>query len=194
MEWEQTALLEFGLPNDQTIGRDVLEPEHEGFGDPHAGCRKKAEEGRVHQRPDRVCRLQLSCGLHQCGDFARSINVGSSPFEPPMPQGTGCRRFMAGILGLQRQGEAPDREEAVATLRRRRRPCSPIEHAVDANELVPVYFGEGHEVPEQRMLDAEPEAERALEVDVARQVLAQHDTSPGQVCAICRNIAMSTFA
>jgi hypothetical protein len=120
--------------------------------------------------------------------------MGSSPFEPPMPQGTGCRHFMAGILGLHRQGETPDPEEAVAALRRRRRPCGPIEHAVDANELVLVCLGEGHKVPKQRMLDAEPEAQRAVEVDVARQVLAQHDTSPGQVCAICRNIAMSTFA
>src|SRR5712671_2112955 len=105
--------------------------------------------------------------------------MGDSPFEPPMPQGIGCRYLMTGILGLHRQGKAPGREEAVAALRRRRRSRRPIEYAVDANELVPLRLGVGHEVPEQRMLDAELEAQEVVQLRVSRQVLAQHDASPG---------------
>ena len=101
---------------------------------------------------------------------------------------------MAGILGLHRQGKAPDREEPVAALRRRRCPRGPIERAVDAHELVPLRLGEGHEVPQQRMLGAELEAQGAVQVHVSRQVLAQHDASPGQGCAICRSMATSTLA
>jgi hypothetical protein len=52
VEGEQAALLEFGLPNDQTVGRDVIEPEGKSFGDAHACCRKKAKEGRIHHWPD----------------------------------------------------------------------------------------------------------------------------------------------
>jgi hypothetical protein len=191
---ELAALLEFGLPYDQTVCCDVLEPECQRFGDSYAGCRKKAEEGRVHQRPDRACRLQPGCGPYQSDDLIRPINVGSSPFEPAMPQGVGRGHLMAGILGLHRLGKAPDREKPVAALRRRRRPCGPIEHAVDADELVPLRLGEGHEVPEQRLLDAESEAQGAVQVHVSCQVLAQHDAPPGQTCAICRSMATSTLA
>ena len=44
------------------------------------------------------------------------------------------------------------------------------------------------------MLDAEPEAQNVVQVHVSRQILAQHDTSPGQTCAICRSMATSTLA
>ena len=97
--------------------------------------------------PDRTCWLEPGGGLHQLGDLIRPINMGRSPVERSMPQSIGCRDLMTAILGLHRQGEAPDREEAVAALGRRWRSRGPIEHAVDANELVPVALGEGHEVP-----------------------------------------------
>jgi hypothetical protein len=40
------------------------------------------------------------------------------------------------------------------------------------------------------MLDAEPKAQGPVEVDISRQVLAQHDTPPGQACATCRNLPL----
>jgi transposase len=41
---------------------------------------------------------------------------------------------------------------------------------------------------------AELEADRAMKVDVSCEGIAQHDASPGQGCAISRNMARSTLA
>jgi hypothetical protein len=46
--------VEFGLPDEQTIGGDIVEAVCEAFGDPHAGCRDKTEKSCLHQWPDRV--------------------------------------------------------------------------------------------------------------------------------------------
>ena len=91
---------------------------------------------------------------------------------------------MADIFGLQGEGEASDREQPSTTLRRGWRTSGPVEHAGGAHKLVPLCLREGYEVPEHRMLDAELEAHRTVEVDISRQILAQHDTPPGQGCAI----------
>src|SRR5262249_1321384 len=188
------AFLEFALPYGQTVSRDVLKLKRQGFRDSHAGGRKKAEEGRIHQWPDRACWLQLCRGLHQLGNLIRPVDVWSSPFEHPTPQGIGRRHLMADIFGLHRQREAPECEEPIPALGRRWRSCGPVERAIDANELVGVRLSEADEIPEQRMLAAELEAQGAVEVDISRQVLAQHDASPGQSCAICRRLVMSTLA
>ena len=74
------------------------------------------------RRPNRVeyisgliesCWLQLGRGAHQAGDLIRPIDVWSSPFEHPAPEGIGCRYLMADIFGLQGEGEASDREQPV---------------------------------------------------------------------------------
>jgi hypothetical protein len=101
---------------------------------------------------------------------------------------------MAGILGLQRQGEASDRQQPVAALAWRRRLNRPREHALAADLFILVRLGEGDEAPEQRLLDAEPEAQGAVELDVPGQVLAQHGTPPGQGCTTCCSMATSTLA
>jgi hypothetical protein len=44
------------------------------------------------------------------------------------------------------------------------------------------------------MLDAQLEAQCSAKVNVPPQVLAQHDTAPGQGCAICFSMVTSTLA
>ena len=50
------------------------------------------------------------------------------------------------------------------------------------------------EAPEQDVLDAKLEAQRALPVDVFFEVATKHHASPGQGCAICRSIGTSILA
>jgi hypothetical protein len=71
---------------------------------------------------------------------------------------------------------------------------SPVEHASNLYELVPMRLGKVDEVPEQRSLGAKLEAERLMKIDVLGQGLAQHDAAPGQGCAICCSMTMSTLA
>ena len=59
---------------------------------------------------------------------------------------------------------------------------------------VTALLGEGDEAPQQDVLDAELEPERALLVHVSCKILAQHHASPGQGCAICCSITTSTLA
>jgi hypothetical protein len=57
-----------------------------------------------------------------------------------------------------------------------------------------VSFGETNEAPEQSVLGAEPEAQAAVKIYMACQVVAQHDELPGQGWAICPSIVTSTLA
>jgi hypothetical protein len=62
------------------------------------------------------------------------------------------------------------------------------------HKIVAMRFGKSDKVPEQRMLDAQLEAQCSAKVNVPPQVLAQHDTAPGQGCAICFSMVTSTLA
>src|SRR6516164_7968011 len=108
---------------------------------------------------------------HQPSDLIRLIDVGNTALERFSPQGVGCRHFVALILGLQHVGEAPNHAEAISALRWRRCSYGPFENAANTHELVRVRLSEGHEVPEQRMLGAELEPHRALQLYRPRQIL-----------------------
>jgi hypothetical protein len=56
------------------------------------------------------------------------------------------------------------------------------------------FLGEGNVASQQDLLDAELEAQRALLVHISCKISAQHHASPGQGCAICCSITMSTLA
>lgn len=55
-------------------------------------------------------------------------------------------------------------------------------------------LGEGDEAPQKRVLDAELEAQRALEFHISREIPAQHDALDSEDCAIWSSMSMSTLA
>ena len=101
---------------------------------------------------------------------------------------------MPPVLGAQRQGKPPDREQSVPALGGRWGLRCPIDDAPAVDEFISQCLRMRHEQPEQRMLRAELEAQCAMEVGVALQVAAQHDTAPGQSCATRTSMGMSTLA
>ena len=116
------------------------------------------------------------------------------PLEHSPPESAGIGHLMTGILGVDRQGEASNGQQPIAALRRRRRQDRPAEHPLGAHERFAVGLGVGDEVAQQQVLSAELEAEGAVELDVAAQIITQHHTAPGQGCAIWRRVTTSTFA
>ena len=59
---------------------------------------------------------------------------------------------------------------------------------------VAALFGEPDKASQQDVLIMELEPQRALLIDVAGKISAQHHASPGQGCAICCSIVTSTLA
>lgn len=56
VKWQQPALLELGLSDDEPISSYIVDPQRQSFRDPHAGSGEQAEEGYIHGRSDRAYR------------------------------------------------------------------------------------------------------------------------------------------
>jgi hypothetical protein len=74
------------------------------------------------------------------------------------------------------------------------RPGGPGEGSGAGYEPVAALFSEPDEASQQDVLIVELEPQRALSIDVAGKISAQHHASPGQGCAICCSIVTSTLA
>jgi hypothetical protein len=81
-----------------------------------------------------------------------------------------------------------------ARARRRRRLARPLDHAGGQDDAVAAGFGEGDEAAKQPRLNAELEAEGAVERHVPLAIVGQHHASSGQGCAIRRSVATSILA
>ena len=87
---------------------------------------------------------------------------------------------MPRVLGAKRQGETPDREQTVSALGGRGGLRCPDDDAAAVHELVSQALRIRREQPKQGMYRAEVETEDPMQLGVALQVVAQHDTAPGQ--------------
>ena len=106
-----------------------------------------------------------------------------------------CRRHLVTwILGLHGEGEAAQREQAVAPLCRRWCPAGPVEDRGGADLRLPSCLGEAGVKRQQAFLDAKPEAERSMEGHVPCHVSAQHGVCSGHGWTTRRSIGRSTLA
>ena len=180
----------------KTILGHVLEPERQGFGDAQAGGGQKAEERRVHQRPDRASRAAGGPRRASAGRSRPACRCGGSAARAaPTPQGIGRRNLVARILGPQRQGKASDRQQAgcAAAPATARAPPSRARAPTRTNAS-PCASAKATKLLSSACWTRNLKPRAPLQFHVPCQILAQHDVSPGQGCAICRSMMTSTLA
>jgi hypothetical protein len=94
--------MKLGLPDDQAVFRNALEPHRQRLGNAQPGRGNKAKEREVHQLPERTDWTRPHGRPHKAGDLIRSVDVRDpSPVGKPT-RGIGRREFIASIFGAYR--------------------------------------------------------------------------------------------
>lgn len=83
---------------------------------PHAGRCNQPEHGGVSERSDRIVGAKSLSGVDQPSNLLWTIDIGRAPFATGPAEKISGGNFMTRIFGMQREREATDRQQAVATL------------------------------------------------------------------------------
>ena len=179
MQRNQAALSELGVPDDQSVGRDVIELKSQRLADPESGAGQESEECHMGLGASRIIGTETTRGFEKAPDLAGRVDMRDTAPSGGPSEGTGWRKLVPIVLDLHSSCESPDETKTLSSLLGRRGLLCPSECGATSDEVVVALFGKPREVPKEAFLEAKLESKLTVEFDVVSDVVAQHGAPSG---------------
>ena len=192
MQRHQASLAEFGLTDQQAVARHVGNRQLQRFGYPQACGREQCYQGGIGQRAQAALGPKLQGNLDQAFDLRSRVDMWRSP---PLAGAKviGRRQLVPVVLDSDMPREAADGLQPSIALRDGRPERRPIDGRLRVNMRLPALGCKGGKALQQVLCILHREASGSAEVEISVDGV-QHQSTPGQGCAICFRSATSAFA